>query len=133
MQANTHLALTARLCGTPISLEPSAAEVELVTLQEMAADARGLVHGGFVFGLADYAAMLAINEPNVVLGAAEVRFLAPVVVGQTLRARARAAAPDGKKLRVAVEVVRDQEPVFSGSFVCFVPPQHVLDGKQAGR
>jgi acyl-coenzyme A thioesterase PaaI-like protein len=44
----------------------------------MAADQRGLVHGGFTFGLADYAAMVAVNDPNVVLGAAEVRFLAPV-------------------------------------------------------
>jgi acyl-coenzyme A thioesterase PaaI-like protein len=133
MRANTHLALNARLCGTPISLEPSAAAVELVTREEMAADARGLVHGGFVFGLADYAAMLAINEPNVVLGAAEVRFLAPVTVGETLTARARSAAPDGKKLRVTVEVTRGEEPVFSGSFVCFVPGQHVLDARQAQR
>jgi acyl-coenzyme A thioesterase PaaI-like protein len=133
MQPNTHLAMSARLCGTPVSLEASAAEVELVTREEMAADSRGLVHGGFVFGLADYAAMLAINEPNVVLGAAEVRFLAPVLVGETLRARARSAPPEGKKLRVTVEVVRGQEPVFSGSFVCFVPAQHVLDGKQAVR
>jgi uncharacterized protein (TIGR00369 family) len=115
MHPNTHLAMSARLCGTPIHLEPSFAEVELVTHEEMAADARGLVHGGFVFGLADYAAMLAINEPNVVLGAAEVRFLAPVVVGETLRARARSAPPDGKKLRVAVEVVHGEQPVFSGS------------------
>ena len=133
MRANTHLALNARLCGTPISLEPSAAAVELVTREEMAADARGLVHGGFVFGLADYAAMLAINEPNVVLGAAEVRFLAPVTVGETLTARATSAAPDGKKLRVTVEVTRGEEPVFSGSFVCFVPAQHVLDARQAQR
>jgi acyl-coenzyme A thioesterase PaaI-like protein len=44
----------------------------------MVVDAHGLVHGGFVFGLADYAAMLAVNDPNVVLGAAEARFLKPV-------------------------------------------------------
>lgn len=133
MNANTHLALNARLCGTPISLEPEGAVVELVTREEMAADARGLVHGGFIFGLADYAAMLAINEPNVVLGAAEVRFLAPVTVGETLTARAQSAVPDGKKLRVAVEVTRGAEPVFSGSFVCFVPAQHVLDARQVRR
>lgn len=32
----------------------------------MAADEYRLVHGGFIFGLADYAVMLAINEPTVV-------------------------------------------------------------------
>lgn len=131
MRANTHLAMNARLCGTPISLDSESAVVELVTQPEMAADARGLVHGGFVFGLADYAAMLAINEPNVVLGAADVRFLAPVAVGDTLRAQAQREAPDGKKLRVAVEVLRGAEPVFRGSFVCFVPAQHVFEPRQA--
>jgi acyl-coenzyme A thioesterase PaaI-like protein len=48
----------------------------------MAVDDRGLVHGGFVFGLADHAAMLAVNDPNVVLGAASTRFLKPVRVGE---------------------------------------------------
>lgn len=41
------------------------------------------------FGLADYAAMLAVNEPTVVLGKAEVRFLKPVKVGERLLARTR--------------------------------------------
>ena len=48
----------------------------------MAADGRGLVHGGFTFGLADFAAMCAVNDPNVVLGAATCKFLAPVQVGR---------------------------------------------------
>jgi acyl-coenzyme A thioesterase PaaI-like protein len=92
----------------------------------MRADEHGLVHGGFVFGLADYAAMLAINEPNVVLGSAETRFTAPLVVGETMRASARVQAVDGKKQRVDVEVRVQERTVFTGSFVCFVPAQHVL-------
>ncbi len=70
----------------------------------MAADERGLVHGGFVFGLADYAAMLAVNHPNVVLASAEVRFLKPVVVGERLVAEAWVEETDGRKSRVQVEV-----------------------------
>jgi acyl-coenzyme A thioesterase PaaI-like protein len=133
MQVRTHLAMNERLCGKLVSLAPAEAVVELLTQADMAADERGLVHGGFVFGLADYAAMLAINEPNVVLGAAEMRFLAPVAVGETLRARAELSGSEGKKLRVQVEVLRGEQAVFSGSFVCFVPAQHVFDGKQAQR
>ncbi|HSF38746.1 MAG TPA: hotdog domain-containing protein, partial [Thermoanaerobaculia bacterium] len=79
----THLAIDRRLVGEPVELGPGTASVALVTVPEMAADERGLVHGGFVFGLADYAAMLAVNHPNVVLGSAETRFLKPVTVGET--------------------------------------------------
>jgi acyl-coenzyme A thioesterase PaaI-like protein len=75
--------------------------VELDLLPEMAADDHGLIHGGFVFGLADYAAMLAINHPNVVLGACEMRFLKPLLVGQTLVAEARLESEQGKKRFVA--------------------------------
>ena len=123
----THLAVSAELCGTPLRLEPGTAVVELLTRPEMRADVRDLVHGGFVFGLADYAAMLAINEPHVVLGAAEVRLLAPVVVGERLRATAQLARVEGKKHFVEVEVLRGADPVLRGSFVCFVPAAHVLD------
>ncbi|MDB4990657.1 MAG: thioesterase superfamily domain protein [Myxococcaceae bacterium] len=133
MEPNTHLALSARLCGAPQALFAGGAEVELETSDEMRADERGLVHGGFIFGLADYAAMLAINEPNVVLGSAETRFLAPVVVGQRLRATARVLTVEGKRQRVEVHVARAEERVFEGTFVCFVPSQHVLDGvRKAG-
>ena len=42
---------------------------------------------GFIFGAADYAAMLAVNQPNVVLGAAETHFLKPSRVGDVLLAQ----------------------------------------------
>lgn len=132
MKPETHAALSARLCGTPRTLFEGGAEVELSTVDEMRADERGLVHGGFVFGLADYAAMLAINEPNVVLGSAEVRFLAPVTVGDTLRATARRTSLEGKRHQVEVHVARGTERVFEGRFVCFVPSRHVLDARAGG-
>ena len=126
MQQATHLAMQGDLCGQPVVLSAGRAVVELLTRPEMRADEQNLVHGGFVFGLADYAAMLAINEPNVVLGSAEVRLLAPVVVGDSLCATARLARVEGKKHFVEVEVLRGADSVFFGTFVCFVPPTHVL-------
>lgn len=127
MQPNTHLAIDPALCGESITLEPGRAVVRLTTLPAMAADDRGLVHGGFVFGLADYAAMLAVNDPLVVLGAAAVRFLAPVAVGETLLAEAVVKEEEGKKRQVEVTVQRGEKPVFTGSFTCFVLARHVLD------
>lgn len=127
MRPNTHLAIDRRLVGEPVEIGEGTAAAALVTIPEMAADHRGLVHGGFVFGLADYAAMLAVNDPNVVLGGAEARFLKPVTVGERLLARARVEETDGRKSRVAVEVLRDGDSVMRGTLTAFTLERHVLD------
>lgn len=128
MQQNTHPRISRALVGAPTFLAEGAATAELLAAPVMVADDRGLVHGGFTFGLADYAAMLAVNDPNVVLGASEVRFLAPVEVGQVMLAAARVEVDKGKKRTVAVTVTVDHKPVMTGTFTCFVLDQHVLDG-----
>jgi acyl-coenzyme A thioesterase PaaI-like protein len=130
LDVRTHLGLDRRLCGEPLKVGEGAAEVAFAALPEMAADERGLVHGGFVFGLADHAAMLAVNDPHVVLGSAEVRFLKPVVVGERLVARATTEETDGRRSRVQVEVLRSGEPeevVMAGTFLCITLERHVLD------
>jgi acyl-coenzyme A thioesterase PaaI-like protein len=131
MDPRTHLHLDPALCGQPLELAPGRAVVELVPTAAMRADHRDLVHGGFVFGLADYAAMLAINEPTVVLGSSSVRFLAPVVVGERCVAEATVREQSGKKHVVEVSVKRGDDVVLQGEMVCFVPPRHVLDRKEA--
>jgi uncharacterized protein (TIGR00369 family) len=127
MEIRTHEKIDQRLCGKPVKIEENYAEVELETTEEMAADERGLVHGGFIFGQADYAAMLAVNHPNVVLGGANVRFLKPVKVGEKVLAIAKVFSEEGKKRIVDVVVKREDEEVFKGEFICFVLPKHVLD------
>lgn len=135
-QIRTHEAIDRRLCGEPVEIAAGWARVTLTARSEMAADGRGLVHGGFVFGLADHAAMLAVNHPHVVLGKAEMKFLAPVVVGEELVAEARVGERDGAKLPVRVEVWRARDRaagpgdgglVATGELVCFTPERHVLD------
>jgi acyl-coenzyme A thioesterase PaaI-like protein len=94
--------------------------------QAMAADERGLVHGGFVFGAADYAAMLAINDPNVVLGSADVRFVAPVRVGEIVVCEARRTGGEGRRHVVDVVCRVGERVVLRGTFATFVLDQHVL-------
>lgn len=94
----------------------------------MVVDAQGLVHGGFIFGLADYAAMLAVNDPYVVLGSAQARFLKPVRRGDRVIARAETIETRGRKHEVRVEAVVGPEAVFEGTFTCIVLERHVLEG-----
>ena len=127
MDIVTHEDIDPSLCGTPVEIAPGRSRVRLRTLESMKADRSGLVHGGFVFGLADYAAMLAVNQPTVVLGAAECRFLKPVRTGQELEAIAVLAPVQDRKHVVDVEVLLEDEAVFTGRFTCFVPKAHILD------
>lgn len=114
------------LSGHPEEVAPGRARVRLETAPEMAADDRGLVHGGFLFSAADHAAMLAVNEPTVVLSGAEVRFLAPVRVGDTVIVEAR-REPGGDVPRVRCVARRGETEVFRGTFHCPVLPRHVLE------
>ena len=126
IQPVTHLGIDPGLCGEVVALAPGRAQTRLTTLASMKVDESGLVHGGFVFGLADLAAMLAVNDPNVVLGSASTRFLRPVRIGDVLTARATCTAESGRKRVVAVEVLRGDEPVMTGELTCFVLDRHVL-------
>jgi acyl-coenzyme A thioesterase PaaI-like protein len=127
MEQRTHERIARHLCGEPVELGSGRARVVLQTAPEMAADERGLVHGGFTFGLADYAAMLAVNEPTVVLASAQTKFLGPVVVGDRVEADATVDRVDGKKRWVKVVVRRAGVPVFEGEFLTVVPDKHLLD------
>ena len=127
MDQNTHPRISAELVGAATHLAPGEATATLIGTPGMAADDRGLVHGGFTFGLADFAAMLAVNDPNVVLGAADCRFLAPVRVGETMVAEARVEVEKGRKRTVPVQVRVGDRRVLEGTFTCFVLDQHVLD------
>lgn len=126
LEIKTHGKIDQSLCGEPVMLEQGHCEVRLVCTQNMEADASGLVHGGFIFGLADYAAMLAVNEPNVVLGSAETKFLKPTRITDELVAKAHDTTPAERKHLVHVEVFCKEEIVFTGMFTCFVTKQHVL-------
>jgi uncharacterized protein (TIGR00369 family) len=128
---NTHLSISEDLVGKVERIESGRfAQVSLTVDSRMRVDEKGLVHGGFTFGLADYSAMVAVNDPFVVLVSSQVRFLRPVIVGETLTARARVDETEGKKRRVRCEVFNQgREKVLEGEFLCRILSQHVLEKK----
>ena len=126
----THTEINHKLCGEPQELREGYARVKLRISRKMSADDRGLAHGGFVFSLADYAAMLAVNHPNVVLGNAQMRFLRPTLVGDILTAEAVVHDQEGKKKVVIVDVLRANQAIARGEFICFTPDEHVLGEPQ---
>lgn len=128
MGIRTHRGANPSLVGMPTMIvDDQEARVELVASTEMTVDEKGLVHGGFTFGLADYAAMLAVNHPNVVLGKAECKFIAPVKVGDRLSAKALVDQVNGKRRVVEVRILSNGNSVFEGVFYCYVLDSHVLE------
>ncbi|MBU0544193.1 MAG: PaaI family thioesterase [Proteobacteria bacterium] len=126
MDINTHQKIDRNLCGTPLEIKEGFSRVELLLTDNMSADESGLIHGGFIFGLADYAAMIAVNHPNVVLGSSDVKFLKPLKRGDTVVAEAKVENIAGKKHTVSVTVENKGTKIFEGTFVCFVLDKHVL-------
>lgn len=127
MVLNTHLNIDESLNGEMVQIKEGYAKVKLETLESMVADDRGLVHGGFIFGAADYAAMAAVNHPNVVLAKSEVKFLAPTKVGEIVSLEATVTKQDGIKSVVEVVGSSNGNVTFKGTFYTASLEKHVLD------
>ena len=72
-----------------------------------------VIHGGFVFALADYAFACAANSvlPRVATVDAQISFLAPARVGETLVAEATVSFNGGRRIIVDVTVRSDNRTV----------------------
>ncbi len=126
MKLNTHLKIDHILNGEVIQLKEGYAKIALKTTDVMVADEQGLVHGGFCFGAADFAAMAAVNDPFVVLAKSEVKFLAPVKVDEEIIFEGQVTESDGRKFTVSVNGSVKDKAVFTGTFYTAVLKQHVL-------
>jgi acyl-CoA thioesterase len=122
----THQSINRDLCGEIEKMEIGRVEVRLLTTSEMVADNEGLVHGGFIFGAADYAAMAAVNEKNVVLVACDSQFLSPVKFGDEVVFNAKVRHKEGRKRNVHVVGHVLDIKVFDGEFKTVVTDKHVL-------
>lgn len=123
---NTHEKINSAYSGDIEKLGIGYARVSLETSGVMRADDVGLVHGGFVFSAADFAAMAAVNEPNVVLASCNCMFLSPVRVGDVIIFEATEHQKEGRKRNVTVKGFVHDIKVFEGEFKTVVTERHVL-------
>ncbi len=124
---NTHEKIDSSLSGDIDELKRGYSKVILSTTEDMRADEVGLVHGGFIFSAADFAAMAAVNERNVVLASSSCQFLAPVRVGDAVTFVANERQKEGRKRSVHVTGSVLDIKVFEGEFKTVVTDNHVLN------
>ena len=122
----THENINRDLSGELLKLERGYVKSRLTTISEMVVDDQGLIHGGFIFGAADFAAMAAVNEKNVVLVGSDCQFLSPVKFGDEVNFVARVRHKEGRKRNVYVEAHVLDIKVFEGEFKTVITDRHVL-------
>ncbi len=122
----THRRVNTDLSGEILLHEIGYVESRLTTTSEMIADSTGLIHGGFIFSAADFAAMAAVNEKNVVLVASDCQFLSPVKFHDEVNIVARVRHKEGRKRNVHVEGFVLDIKVFEGEFKTVITERHVL-------
>ena len=112
--------------GTLQELAFGESKVLFETNSKMLLDKTGLIHSGNIFSSAAYAALLAINEPNGVVIGAEVKFLAPIELGNEILFNAKALQEDTKKREVKVEGFVLDIKIFDAMFYVAVFDNNVL-------
>lgn len=93
-------------CGEIVLLTRGVAHVQFVPEEYMVMDQEthnSLIHAGYIFNAASYAAMAAINKRHSIMIAADVKFLSPIELGHEVLFKAVATQMDTKKCEVKVE------------------------------
>lgn len=102
------------------------ASVILEVTSKMVVDKTGLIHSGYLFSSAAYSALLAVNDANGIVIGADVKFLAPVELGNIVLFSAETLQDDTKKREVKVEGFVLDIKIFDAMFYIAVFDKHVL-------
>ena len=125
LKLNTHLKFQKKF-GRLVELKEDSAKVILETTEEMLVDEKGLIHGGFIFGAADFCAIATVNEPFVFLVRSQSEFMAPVKVGDIVEFVSEVLIKEKRKQEIKVIGYLNEIKVFEGVFGCVVLDKHVL-------
>lgn len=128
-QLKTHPKLSENYAGTLLSISKNQATVTLKPTHDMTVDDFGLIHNGFIFGAAEYAAIAAINEENLVIIGSHTKFFAPVKLGDTIIFEAKGRYEEARKREVTVIGIINEVKVFEGVFQAVLLKQHILEAK----
>ncbi len=125
----THEKIRSSLCGTILKLDTGYSKTTLQTTKDMVLDDLGLIHSGFIFGAADYAAAVAVNEPNIVIIGSRSKFLAPAKVDDLIEFEANAKFEDSRKREIKVSGFINEIKIYEGLFQAVVLEQHIFKTK----
>lgn len=119
-QNNTELlscnSLKSEICGNIIKMTPDDVITRFIPTKQMISDESNLIHSGFIFNAANYAAMCLVNQPNAITIGAEVEFLAPVEFEQEMVFLATIKQSNAKKFEILVKGTLLDIKIFEAIF-----------------
>jgi len=125
----SHTSIYEKYSGKVERLKEGFAEVHLEIVEDMLADKIGLIHNGYIFSSASFAAAISVNEKYGFVIGSMVHFLTPVREHDIVVFKAKSRHKIGRK-RVVDVVGRVHEiRVFIGEFTVTVMDRHVLNVK----
>ncbi len=125
----THKRVNSAFSGSITALEENHSKVNLLTTKDMTTDELGLVHSGFIFSAASYAAAVSINQENTIIIGSKVSFLAPAKVGDNIEFEAKVKFEDLRKREISVIGKINDIRVFQGVFHAVVLEKHIFKTK----
>lgn len=128
LEANlkTHQKVNKEYCGVLDSLKMGYAKVVLMTNVDMQTGDYDMVHSGFIFSSANYAAMCAINDENTVVVSNKAQFLSPVRVGDELIFEAMVRHKEGKRRSIKVKGYTSGVKILECEFSTVTLERHPL-------
>lgn len=125
----THAKIKGALVGNLTELKKGFSKVIFHTTQEMTVDDFGLIHNGFIFGSAEYAAVASINEENVVVIGCRSKFFAPAKLGDVIEFEAKGRFEEARKREIRVIGKINEIKIFEGIFQAILLEKHILQTK----
>lgn len=104
------------LCGAIIRMSEEEVLVKFTPNEQMVGDENNLIHSGFIFNAANYAAMCLVNRTHSLTIGAEVQFLAPIELDQEMLFLATIKHINDKKYKVLVKGTLLDIKIFEGTF-----------------
>lgn len=104
------------LCGVIVRMSEEEVLVKFTPNEQMVGDESNLIHSGFIFNAANYAAMCLVNHAHSLTIGAEVQFLAPIELEQEMLFLATIKHTNEKKYKVLVKGTLLDIKIFEGTF-----------------
>lgn len=104
------------LCGSIIKMSEEEVLVKFTPNEQMIGDQNNLIHSGFIFNAANYAAMCLVNQAHSLTIGAEVQFLAPIELEQEMLFLATIKYTNDRKYKVLVKGTLLDIKIFEGVF-----------------
>lgn len=109
-------ALKSELVGSILKMTYEEVITKFVPTKQMISDESNLIHSGFIFNAANYAAMCLVNQPHAITIGAEVEFLAPVEFEQEMMFLATIKQSNAKKFEISVKGTLLDIKIFEAVF-----------------